>query len=66
MPLAISASRQAAAETSETPEPTRGETATLGDNTALNAALIVDVNEITPTMLVLGDYFSKESIVQTW
>ncbi len=48
------------------PEPVRGETATLGDNTSLNAGLMVDVNEGSPTMLVLGDYFATDAIVQTW
>jgi hypothetical protein len=48
------------------PEPVRGETATLGDNTSVNAGLMIDVNEGSPTMLVLGDYFGTDAIVQTW
>jgi len=43
----------------------RGEWAMTGANTAVNAALIVDVNEAAPTMIVLGDYFKTDAIVQT-
>ena len=50
-------------------EPTynlRGETANLGSNTSANAGLIVDRNEGSPTMIVAGDYFATEAIVQTY
>jgi hypothetical protein len=53
----------------ENVEPTynsRGEIANLGSNDAANAALIVDRNEGSPTMIVLGDYFATEAIVQTY
>jgi hypothetical protein len=44
----------------------RGEIANLGSNDAANAALIVDRNEGSPTMIVRGDYFATEAIVQTY
>lgn len=50
----------------ELPATARGEVVDTGSNTAVNAALIVDLNEGAPTMIVLGDYFSIEAIVQTY
>ncbi|HWP24995.1 MAG TPA: hypothetical protein VNL39_01465 [Xanthobacteraceae bacterium] len=39
--------------------------AELGGNSAINAALIVDYNEATTSMVVLGDYFASNAIIQT-
>jgi hypothetical protein len=39
--------------------------AQLGGNSATNAALIADFNEATTSMVVLGDYFASNAIVQT-
>jgi hypothetical protein len=43
----------------------KGQWAELGANEATNAALIVDLKEATNTMIVLGDYFKTNAIVQT-
>ncbi|HET9904111.1 MAG TPA: hypothetical protein VFQ27_10480 [Xanthobacteraceae bacterium] len=43
----------------------KGQWATLGENVASNAAVIIDLNESAPTLMVLGDYFSTNGIVQT-
>lgn len=43
----------------------KGQWAELGANEATNAALIVDINEASNTMIVLGDYFKTNAIVQT-
>lgn len=56
-------------ETPETEEPApnlaaKGQWATLGDNIAENAAVIVDINDAAPTLVVLGDYFATNAIVQ--
>lgn len=42
-----------------------GQWAELGSNDATNAALIVDIKEATNTMIVLGDYFKTDAIIQT-
>ncbi len=39
--------------------------AELGGNSATNAALVVDYNEATTSMVVFGDYFASNAIVQT-
>lgn len=43
----------------------KGQWATLGGNIATNAALIVDLNEASASLMVLGDYFETNGIVQT-
>jgi len=43
----------------------KGQWAELGANEATNAALIVDIKEAANTMIVLGDYFKTNAIVQT-
>ncbi len=43
----------------------KGQWAELGENDATNAALIVDLKEATNTMIVLGDFFKTNAIVQT-
>lgn len=43
----------------------KGQWAELGANEATNAALIVDIKEASNTMIVLGDYFKTNAIVQT-
>lgn len=43
----------------------KGQWAELGGNDATNAALIVDIKEATNTMIVLGDYFKTDAIIQT-
>jgi hypothetical protein len=43
----------------------KGQWAELGGNDATNAALIVDVKEATNTMIVLGDFFKTNAIIQT-
>lgn len=53
------------ADTDE-PADTGGQIATLGTNTAVNAGLLVDLHEASPTMIVLGDFFTTEAIVQTY
>ena len=42
-----------------------GQWAELGGNESTNAALIVDLKESTNTMIVLGDFFKTNAIVQT-
>lgn len=42
-----------------------GQWAKLGSNIATNAALIVDLNEAAPMLMVLGDYFKMNAIIQT-
>lgn len=42
-----------------------GQWAMLGGNEATNAALIVDIREASNTMIVLGDYFKTNAIIQT-
>ena len=42
-----------------------GQWAELGGNEGLNAGLIVDLTESCQTMIVLGDYFKTDAIVQT-
>lgn len=55
--------------TAEEPAPIdaalKGQWAELGANEATNAALIVDIKEASNTMIVLGDYFKTNAIVQT-
>jgi hypothetical protein len=51
---------------SDPPANVRGEIAELSSNTAVNAALIVDKNEGNPTMIVVGDFFATEAIIQTY
>jgi hypothetical protein len=48
------------------PANTRGQIAELGSNTAINGGLLVDRHEASPTMIVLGDFFATNAIVQTW
>jgi hypothetical protein len=43
----------------------KGQWAELGGNESTNAALIVDLKEGTNTMIVLGDFFKTNAIVQT-
>jgi hypothetical protein len=43
----------------------KGQWAELGGNDVTNAALIVDLKEATNTMIVLGDYFKTNAIIQT-
>ena len=43
----------------------KGQWAELGGNDSTNAALIVDLKESTNTMIVLGDFFKTNAIVQT-
>ena len=43
----------------------RGDWAVTGGNTAVNAGLIVDVSAASPTMIVLGNYFKTDAIIQT-
>jgi hypothetical protein len=43
----------------------RGDWAMPGGNTAINAALIVDLNEASPTTIVMGNFFKTDFIVQT-
>lgn len=48
------------------PDPAaKGQWAELGGNEATNAALIVDLKEGTNTMIVLGDFFKTNAIVQS-
>jgi hypothetical protein len=42
-----------------------GQWAVLGNNSSLNAALIIDLGESARTMIVNGDYFSTNAIFQT-
>jgi len=42
-----------------------GQWAIAGNNTSVNAALIVDLTESTRTMIVMGDYFKTDAIFQT-
>lgn len=42
-----------------------GQWGELGGNAATNAALVLDLNEGTNTMIVLGDFFKTNAIVQT-
>lgn len=42
-----------------------GQWATLGNNSSINAALIVDLSESGRTMIVNGDYFSTNAVFQT-
>lgn len=42
-----------------------GQWAELGGNEGLNAGLIVDLSESCQTMIVLGDYFKTDGIIQT-
>jgi hypothetical protein len=42
----------------------KGQWAMLGGNEAINAALIVDLKEAANTMIVLGDYFKTNAIIQ--
>lgn len=39
--------------------------AELGGNVAFNAAVIADLNELSTSMVVMGDYFESNAIVQT-
>jgi hypothetical protein len=39
--------------------------AEMGGNVALNAAVIIDLNELSTSMIVVGDYFESHAIVQT-
>jgi hypothetical protein len=59
----------AAAESEPTPSSAEGvvpgQWAELGGNEGLNAGLIVDLTESCQTMIVLGDYFKTDAIVQT-
>jgi hypothetical protein len=41
-----------------------GQDASLGENEATNAAVIVDTNEMSAGLVVMGDYFSLNGIVQ--
>src|SRR5262245_29681687 len=43
----------------------RGDWAMTGGNTGINAALIVDLNEASPTTIVMGNFFKTDVIVQT-
>lgn len=43
----------------------KGQWAELGGNESTNAALIIDLKEGTNTMIVLGDFFKTNAIVQT-
>jgi hypothetical protein len=53
-------------ENATAPDPAiKGQWAELGGNVATNAALIVDIKEASNTMIVLGDYFKTNAIVQT-
>jgi hypothetical protein len=42
-----------------------GQWAIAGNNTSVNAALIVDLTESARTMIVMGDYFKTDAIFQT-
>lgn len=42
----------------------KGQWAMLGGNESINAALIVDLKESSNTMIVLGDYFKTNAIIQ--
>jgi hypothetical protein len=42
-----------------------GQWAELGANLTINAAQIIDLNEAAPTMIVMGDFFRTNAIVQT-
>jgi len=56
----------AAPEEPAVPDPSaKGQWAELGGNESTNAALIVDLKEGTNTMIVLGDFFKTNAIVQT-
>jgi hypothetical protein len=68
----VNGERQDEAPPAETPEepvvldPTAiGQWGELGGNETTNAALVVDLNEGTNTMIVLGDFFKTNAIVQT-
>lgn len=42
-----------------------GQDAVLGDNSSTNAAAIVDTNELSRAMIVGGNYYSTDAIIQT-